>query len=132
MLDYAKFDVDAPGSFRRSVYRFVYRTIPDPFMDTLDCADASQLTPTRNVSMTALQALAMLNNRFVVRQSEHLAARVTKAGNIGAQVTAAFRLILARDPTAGELTDFTAYADQHGIANSCRLMLNSNEFMFLN
>jgi hypothetical protein len=132
MLDYGKFDPDAPGAFRRSVYRFVYRTVPDPFMDALDCADASQLTPTRNVSMTALQALAMLNNKFVVRQGEHLAARVAGAGDVASQVTAAFDLVLARAPTAGELNDFVAYANKHGMANVCRLMLNSNEFMFVN
>jgi hypothetical protein len=132
MLDYATFDVDSPGSFRRGVYRFVYRTVPDPFMDTLDCADASQLTPARNVSMTALQALAMLNNKFVLRQSEHLAGRVAGAGDVAKQIEAAFQLVLAREPKAEELREVTNYATGHGMANACRLLLNSNEFMFVN
>jgi hypothetical protein len=114
------------------VYRFVYRTVPDPFMDTLDCADASQLTPARNVSMTALQALAMLNNKFVLRQSEHLGARVAGAGDVSKQIEAAFQLVLAREPKADELNELTAYANKHGMANVCRLILNSNEFMFVN
>lgn len=59
----------------RSVYRFIFRTLPDPLMETLDVADSSQLTAVRNSSVTALQALSMLNNPLVVRQSEHLAAR---------------------------------------------------------
>ena len=54
----------------------IFRTLPDPFMETLDCADASQLTPVRSTSVTALQALAMLHNRFIVRQSEHIAGRL--------------------------------------------------------
>jgi hypothetical protein len=62
IADYSRFDVDSPENFRRSIYRFLFRTLPDPFMDALDCADASQLTPVRNVSMTALQALAMWND----------------------------------------------------------------------
>jgi hypothetical protein len=132
MLDYAKFDVDAPGGNRRSVYRFIFRTVPDPFMDTLDCADASQLTPARNVSMTALQALAMLNNQFMVRHSEHLAARVASAGDVAKQVAAAYELIYHREPSAEELKDVTAYATKHGMANACRVLLNSNEFMFVN
>ncbi len=74
-VDYTKFDVDDPANYRRSVYRFVFRTLPDPFMDALDCPDASQWTPQRNASVTALQALAMLNDKFIVRQSEHVAAR---------------------------------------------------------
>ena len=45
MLDYAGFDVDSPGDRRLSIYRFVFRTLPDPFMDAMDCPDASQLTP---------------------------------------------------------------------------------------
>ena len=64
------------------MYRFVFRTLPDPFMEALDCPDASQLTPARNVSVTALQALAMLNDKFMVRMSEHLAARAAKAAPI--------------------------------------------------
>ena len=31
-LDYVGFDPDAPANHRRSVYRFVFRTIPDPLM----------------------------------------------------------------------------------------------------
>ena len=43
-VDYAAFDPDGPGAHRRSVYRFIFRTVPDPFMDALDCPDASQFT----------------------------------------------------------------------------------------
>jgi cytochrome c553 len=132
MLDYGKFDIDSAGSFRRSIYRFIFRTVPDPFMDTLDCADASQLTPTRNVSMTALQALAMLNNQFVLKQSEHLAVRVAGAGDLQAQVAAVYQLVLGRAPRPEESKDVCAYATEHGMANACRILLNSNEFMFVN
>ncbi|HXJ75655.1 MAG TPA: DUF1553 domain-containing protein, partial [Candidatus Dormibacteraeota bacterium] len=76
VVDYGKFDVDSPEGRRRSVYRFLFRTLPDPFMDSLDCPEGSQLAPTRGASVTALQALSMLNNPFVVRQSQHLAERV--------------------------------------------------------
>lgn len=132
-VDYAKFDVDSPASSRRSIYRFIFRTLPDPFMDSLDCADASQLTPARNVSMTPLQALAMLNNHFMVRQSEHFAERVGKAGEgIGSRITAAYELALGRPPRRAELKDLASYARQHGLANACRVILNSNEFMFVN
>ncbi len=133
VLDYAKFDVDSPASFRRSIYRYIYRTLPDPFMDTLDCADASQLTATRNVSMTALQALAMLNNQFILRQSEHLAARVAKIGdNLEKQIEAVYQLVLERAPTRSELKALKKYAAEHGMANTCRIILNSNEFIFVN
>jgi hypothetical protein len=101
-------------------------------MDSMDCADASQLTPTRNASVTALQALAMLNNRFIVRQSEHFATRAASlGGTLPEQVAAAYELALGRRPTEKESTALAAYAEKHGLANVCRLILNSNEFMFV-
>jgi hypothetical protein len=131
-VDYQNFDVDSPASYRRSVYRFLFRTLPDPFMDSMDCADASQLTPQRNTSVTALQALAMLNDHFVVRQSEHFAARVAALGDgPPARIAAAYELALGRSPTEKEAASLAAYAEKHGLANVCRLILNSNEFMFV-
>ncbi len=133
VVDYAKFDVDSPASFRRGVYRFIFRTIPDPFMDTLDCADASQLTPARNVSVTALQALAMMNNHFVLRQSEFLADRVARTSpDLARQISAAHELVLGRPPTRGELRDLKRYATKYGMANTCRILFNCSEFMFVN
>jgi hypothetical protein len=132
-VDYAAFDVDSPANYRRSIYRFVFRTLPDPFMDSLDCADASQLTPVRSVSMTAIQALAMLNNHFMVRQSEHLAERLTKMHPArDKQIAAAYELSLGRLPRREEAKELSAYAEKHGLANACRILLNSNEFMFVN
>src|SRR6266436_2795375 len=77
-VDYNNFDVDTRDSRRRSIYRFIFRTLPDPFMDSMDCPDASQLSPVRNTSVTALQALSMLNNHFMVRYSEHFADRLAQ------------------------------------------------------
>jgi hypothetical protein len=132
-VDYGAFDVDSPGSYRRSVYRFVFRTIPDPLMRSLDCPDASQLTAARQSSVTAVQALAMLNNAFVVRQTEHLAARLAKIRpELEGQVAVLFELALGRPATSQEVEEVVAYARKHGIANACRMILNSNEFMFVN
>ena len=131
-VDYANFDPDRPENFRRSAYRFIFRTLPDPLMDSLDCADSSQLTPVRNASLTALQALSMLNNKFTVRQSEHLATRAASvSGDLSQQIEAAFRFALLRKPTDRERAALTEYARQHGLANACRVLLNSNEFLFV-
>lgn len=131
-VDYLNFDVDRPENARRSVYRFLFRTLPDPFMETLDCADSSQLTPVRNTSVTALQALATMNNKLIVRQSEHLAERV-KATNpsVPDQIVSLYNLILNRPPTAAEQKLVVEYAQTHGLANACRMLLNCNEFLFL-
>jgi cytochrome c553 len=129
-VDYVNFDADAPANYRRSVYRFLFRTLPDPFMETLDCPDGAQLAPARSASVTALQALAMRNDKFVVRQSEHIAARVSQSG-AEKRVEALHQLVLGRSPTAREERAVAAYANKHGLANACRVLLNSNEFMFV-
>jgi hypothetical protein len=132
-VDYLAFDVDSPGSYRRSIYRFVFRTLPDPFLDVLDCPDASQFTPARSSSITALQALAMLNDRFMVRQAEHLASRLRhEAGDdVSRQIGRAYELALARPAAPHEVALLSAYARRHGLAAACRVILNCNEFMFV-
>ncbi len=132
VVDYQNFDVDDPANYRRSVYRFIFRTIPDPFMEALDCPDASQLTPQRNVSLTALQALATLHDKFVVRQSELLAeALQQEEPSINGQIVLAYRRLFGREPDAEELNAVTQYAEQHGLANACRFLFNTNEFLFV-
>ena len=73
VYDYSRFDRGQPRELPRSVYRFIVRSVPDPFMERLDCPDASLMTAKRNTTITAIQALALLNNPFMVRQAEHLA-----------------------------------------------------------
>jgi hypothetical protein len=130
-VDYTAFDPDAPGGHRRSVYRFVFRTLPDPFLDALDCPDASQFAAARANSVTVFQALALLNDPFMVRMSEHFARRVASAGPPEAQVRQAYRLALGREPTDRETTALAGYAARHGMANACRLLFNCNEFLFI-
>jgi hypothetical protein len=59
-----------PDTWRRTVYRFVVRSVPNPFLETLDCADPNINVPARNTTLTALQALALLNNPFMVQQAD--------------------------------------------------------------
>lgn len=126
-VDYESFAPDAVENRRRAIYRFVFRTIPDPLMDALDAPDGSSLTPVRSVSTTALQAFALLNNPFVIRQCEVIGENVAPRG--GDACRQLFRCLLQREPTADELARFTDYAGKHGLANACHLIVNSNEFL---
>ena len=131
-LDYENFPPDDPANRRRAIYRFIFRTVADPLMDALDCPDGGALTPVRGHSTTALQAFALLNDPFLIRQCEHLAARCAPdAPTPAAQVAAAFRLMLQRAPRPDEAAAFTAYTQRHGLANACQLLLNTNEFLHL-
>ncbi len=124
---------DAPELWRRSVYRFVVRTTTHQFLTTLDCANPANLTPTRNVTTTALQSLALLNNDFMLQQAGYFAERVrSEAGDQpAAQVHRAFALAFARKPSVAEHAAATELAQARGLAQLCRMLLNTNEFVYV-
>ncbi|HND56613.1 MAG TPA: DUF1553 domain-containing protein, partial [Pirellulaceae bacterium] len=127
--EYHLHDPEDPRIQRRSVYRFLVRSQPQPFMTTLDCADPSMSVDKRNETINALQALALLNNKLTVSLARHFADRVAReAPDPRSQVARAFRLALSRDPTSDELDALVDYANRHGLPNACRLVLNLNEF----
>ncbi|MFO0969467.1 MAG: DUF1553 domain-containing protein [Gemmataceae bacterium] len=124
--------VNAPDTWRRTVYRFVVRSVPNPFLETLDCADPNLNVPARSQTLTALQALALLNNPFMVEQAEFLGQRISKIRpELPGQIDTAYRLALGRPPDAEEKSQLIAYARRHGLANACRVLFNVNEFLFL-
>jgi hypothetical protein len=130
--EYHLHDPEDPRAHRRAVYRFVVRSKQQPFLAALDCADPSLAVDKRNQTITPQQALALLNNRLAVAMAAHFAGRVEKlAADDAGWVTAAFRLAVAREPTAAERDALAAYAKEHGLANACRVVLNLNEFVFV-
>ncbi|MFK7736197.1 MAG: DUF1553 domain-containing protein [Pirellulaceae bacterium] len=128
---YHKFDPNDPASHRRSIYRFIVRSQPDPWMATLDCADSSQSTPRRNETLTSLQALSLLNNTFNLEMARRFATRVgQEAGDLETQVQYAVQLVLQRPPNEMEQAELVAYAQSHGLPNLCRVLFNLSEFVF--
>ena len=121
-----------PKTFRRSVYRFIVRSQTQPWMTSLDCADPSMRVDRRNESLSPLQALALLNNGFLLGQAQALAERLrAESTNPEAAVERAFRLVLSRPPSVEEAAELGRYAARHGFPQACRLLLNLNEFSFV-
>ncbi len=130
--EYQLHDAEDPRSHRRSIYRFLVRSQMQPFMTTLDCADPSMIVDKRNETVTALQALALLNNKLVLSMSRHTAARVAAAAHDErAQIALTFRLAIGRPPAADEADALSDYARQHGLPQTCRAIFNLNEFAFV-
>jgi mono/diheme cytochrome c family protein len=130
--EYGKANHEDAKTWRRSIYRFIVRSQMQPFMTTLDCADPSMRVEKRNESVSPTQALAFLNNGFMISQSTHFAERVRKeaGADVGAQVERAYRLAIGRTPGLTDRTRLIAYALKHGMPNTCRVILNLNEFAF--
>jgi len=121
-----------PDAFRRMVYQFKPRSQQDPTFGSFDCPDAALVAPRRNTSTTALQALDLLNSRFVVQQSEAFARRIAaEAGpDPERQVERAFALALARTPTTAERSAGAALIRARGGPTFCRALYNVNEFVY--
>ena len=129
---YGLADPEDAKTWRRSIYRFIVRSQTHPWMTSLDCADPSMRVDRRNESLSALQALALLNNGFMLAQSRHFAERVQReTPDLAAQITRAHLLALGRAPTPAEHEKLTAFAKANGLPNLCRVLLNLNEFTFV-
>lgn len=122
-----------PNEWRRMVYQSKPRMQLDDTFGQFDCPDAGQITPKRTSSITALQALNLLNSQFIVQQSSIFATRLqTDAGaNVDKQVRRAFLLLFLREPTRDEQVASAEFITQHGLSAFCRAMLNANEFLFV-
>jgi hypothetical protein len=135
ILDYAGFDWKSPAASRRSIYRVVVRGIADPFMDAIDFPELGLLAPVRGFSASALQALALFNDEFILHHCDLLAQRAQKSAAANApiadRIREVFRLALQRLPSPSETADFLPLAEKRGLAAVARVLLNSNEFLFI-
>jgi len=130
---YQYITADTPELWRRSIYRFIVRTTPHQFLTTLDCPNPANLTPARTATTTALQALTLSNNEFMLQQARHFAARVERevGADAAAQVNRAFLLAFVRPPTRDELAGAQQLVRADGLFALCRMLLNANEFVYV-
>jgi len=118
-------DPEDARTWRRSIYRFIVRSQTQPWMTSMDCADSSMRVDKRNESLSPLQALALLNNGFVLTQGEaprH--ARTTERADLPAQIDRAHALALGRTPDAATRRETDRVCPGRGPAGPLRLLLN--------
>ncbi|MBC7852568.1 MAG: DUF1553 domain-containing protein [Pirellulaceae bacterium] len=127
-------DFVGPEFNRRSVYRMWARGGRNSLLDTFDCPDPSTAAPKRGTTTTPLQALSLLNNSFTLRMADDLAARVTRdAGeDKSKQAARAIELAYGRPATAEEISTCLSLVEKHGLAPFCRVLLNTNAFLYVN
>jgi hypothetical protein len=103
-----KWPVDAregPTTWRRSIYIFQKRSVVLPLLEVFDCPDSTVSSAARPTSTIAPQALALLNNEFVLEQARFFAQRVLDESGLSPrdQVRRAYQLALGRSPSTREL-----------------------------
>jgi hypothetical protein len=142
-------------SARRSVYIFAKRSIAPPELELLDTPDTTSSCEQRTVSTTGPQALTFLNGDFIHQNALLMAEGILK--DVGPdqdrQIRHAFAVVFCRQPTAKETKQVKAFLAQqkelieHELATKkqgrehcdvkvlqslCLVLLNSNEFFYLN
>ena len=124
---------DTPELWRRSIYRFVVRTTPHEFLTTLDCPDPANLTPKRLTTTTPLQALTLSNNPLMLKQARYFAERLKQeaGGQTTDQARLAFALAFARPPSTEEQQAAETTIKKQGLFALCHVLLNANEFVYV-
>ena len=96
---------DGPGVWRRSIYIYRKRGLPFPLLDVFDLPNQNISCGARNVSTVPTQALALMNDEFIVRQAQLFANRLEEAEprNLEKQVELGYRLALSRPLDLGHV-----------------------------
>lgn len=130
---YTQAEPIGPEFDRRTIYRTWARGGRSLFLDAFDCPDPSTTTPRRAVTITPLQALALLNNELTFRLADRLGERLRReAGpDPGPQVERAYRLAFGRGPDVAERARASRVVASHGASVLARAIFNSNEFLYI-
>jgi hypothetical protein len=123
---------DPAQANRRSLYIFARRNLRFPFLEVFDAPDSNLSCPSRERSVTAPQALSLLNAAEVTAAAEATAAALRSESASGEDVVAlAFRRILGREPNAGEAALAVEFLERSPLDELCRALFNVNDFVYL-
>jgi hypothetical protein len=135
---------NAGDSARRSVYIHVKRSLRVPLLENFDAAESDRTCPVRFVTVQPSQALGMMNGSFAREEAEKLAERLKKVAgeDRAAQVKLAWKLVTCRDASEVEVRKSLGLmeslekkdgATARAAMNAyCLMMLNLNEFIYMN
>jgi hypothetical protein len=139
---------EEPATWRRSVYSYWKRARKAPMFEVFDQPDTMVSCERRSVTTVATQALTLLNDEFVLLQSQYFAARVKKEGGESspALIRSAYQIALSRFPTPKESSEAQEFLEKRrahhaqknaagpellALTDFCNVILNLNEFVYV-
>jgi hypothetical protein len=123
---------------KRSIYVFQRRSLNLPLLETFDAEIPNSSCDRRRHSVTALQPLSMYDGDFANNEAKFFAERVRK--DVGPdpveQIQRAFLIAYGRRPNAAEQEKVLAFlasipSKEDGLIGMCRVLLNANEFVYV-
>lgn len=129
----------AADEYRASVYIFARRLVRYPMLQSFDTPLAIESCGRRQETVTADQALELMNGEATANFARALAKRVANDARQSSESLAerAFRLTLGRAPSASELSRSQAFLSKQAELGSaaledlCLSLLSSSEFLYI-
>jgi hypothetical protein len=138
---------------RRTIDTRVVRNARDVLLDAFDAPDGNATTARRNTTTTATQALLLINGEWTLARARALATRIARPGrgltNYRDRVVLAYCLAFGRLPDSDETAEALSFISRHAdlpvpaakprntqpghaaLVDFCHVLLNSNEFLYV-
>ena len=138
---------------RRAIDTRVVRNAPDELLDAFDGPGGTTSTARRNTTTTAPQALLLVNGEWALARAEAFAARLERqepaSVRLEQRVVMAYRMAFGRRPELEEIAEAARFldrqarstgaaphradtaADHSALVDFCHVLLNSNEFLYV-
>ncbi|MCC6367457.1 MAG: PSD1 domain-containing protein [Bryobacterales bacterium] len=123
-------DVQAPANKRRTVYSRVSRSRLSPLLKNYDFPDPMQTSGGRELTITPLQQLYVMNSEFLHDSAAALEKSVAREPDAAAKVRALFRKALSRDPSPAEIDMALSFLNSGAVEQYAQVLLATNEEIF--
>ena len=125
-------DLQDEKNRRRTIYGTVSRATPDAMLRQFDFPDANVHHARRELTVTPLQKLFVMNSPFMHRQATRLVSQLPTDATDRARIAMLYWKLFARPPTTDELNLAGAFLssqpDWQGLAH---VLLSANEMMYV-
>jgi hypothetical protein len=128
---YVSLDDPGPETWRRTVYHQAPRAAKVDYLADFDCPDNATPASARITTTTPLQSMTLWNHRFTQRMAAEIAAKTESIQDPGKRIEMIFQWVYQRSPSAEESAEAKEAARIAGWQNLARVLINSNEFLYL-
>jgi hypothetical protein len=123
-------DLQSPRNVRRTVYSRVSRGRQNSLLKNYDFPDAMQSAGSRDLTVTPLQQLFVMNSEFMHESAAELVGAATPEAESSVQLQTIFHRALGREPTSRELGLALDFLESGSLEQYAQVLLSTNEEIF--